>query len=447
VTSGPLTDARAAMSPLARIQAMLDVEVGLAEALAAEGLIPASCIPPIREAAKAELYDVAAIASAATQAGNPAIPLIEMLTAKVAAADPAAARYVHWGATSQDILDTGLILQVRAAIPSVLADLLRAAAAAITLARRHADTPQVGRTWLQHATPITFGLKAAGWADAISRGRVRLAQAFDASLVLQFGGAAGTLAAFGGRGVAVADALGVRLDLAVPDLPWHAERDRLANLAAALGIAAGSLGKIARDIALLSQTEVNEVHEAPAEGRGGSSAMPQKRNPVAASVALAAAVRAPGLVSTMLSAMPQEHERGLGGWQAEWDTLPELITVVAGAAAAVAEALDTLVVRPQAMAANLALTGGLVNAEAVSIALAGHVGVRRAHEIVAAACREATAFGRALSDVLKDDAAAMAHLTPAEVDALLVPDRYLGMARTFVERVLHRFDHPAGPDA
>jgi 3-carboxy-cis,cis-muconate cycloisomerase len=149
----------------------------------------------------------------------------------------------------------------------------------------------------------------------------------------------------------------------------------------------------------------------------------------------------------MLSAMPQEHERGLGGWQAEWDTLPELISVVAGAAAAVAQALDTLVVRPQAMAANLALTGGLVNAEAVSIALAGHVGVRRAHEIVAAACRESTALGRSLSDVLKDDAAAMAHLTPAEVDALLVPDRYLGMARTFVERVLHRFDHPGEPDA
>jgi 3-carboxy-cis,cis-muconate cycloisomerase len=445
--TAPLTDVRGALAPEARIQAMLDVEVALAESLAAEGLIPGSCVPAIRDAARAELYDAPAIDAAAAQAGNPAIPLIEMLTARVAVADPAAARYVHWGATSQDILDTGLVLQIRASMPSIQADLLRATAGAITLARQHADTPQVGRTWLQHATPITFGLKAAGWADALGRSRLRLARASDGALVLQFGGAAGTLAALGGRGMAVANALGARLDLRVPDLPWHAERDRLVELAAALGIAAGTLGKIARDIALLSQTELNEAYEAPAEGRGGSSSMPQKRNPVAASIALAAAVRAPGLVSTMLAAMPQEHERGLGGWQAEWDTLPELIRVVAGSAAALAGALGSLEVRPEAMAANLALTGGLANAEAVSIALAGHVGVRPAHQIVAAACREAAMSGRPLSDVLKADAAAMAHLTPAEVDALLVPDRYLGMARTFVERVLKRFDTPASGDA
>ena len=370
---GPPTPAHAALTPTARIQAMLDVEAALAEALAAEGLIPASCVPPITAAARAELYDTGVIEIAAVQAGNAAIPLIEMLTARVAAADPAAARYVHWGATSQDILDS--------------------------------------------------------------------------ALVLQFGGAAGTLAALGGRGIAVTNALGARLDLRVPDLPWHAERDRLVDLAAALGITAGTLGKIARDIALMSQTEINEAHEAPVEGRGGSSSMPQKRNPVAASIALAAAVRAPGLVATMLAAMPQEHERGLGGWQAEWDTLPELIRVVAGAAASLGEALDSLVVRPESMAANLALTGGLPNAEAVSIALAGHVGVRRAQQIVAAACREAGAKSRPLADVLKEDSSAMAHLTPAEVDALLVPDRYLGMARTFVERVLTRFDNPAAADA
>ena len=447
MSTAPLTEARAAMSPPARIQGMLDVEVALAESLAAEGLIPASCVPPIREAARADLYDAATIDVLSTRAGNPAIPLIDLLTARVAAADPAAARYVHWGATSQDILDTGLVLQLRAAVPSIQADLLRAAAGAINLAREHAETPQVGRTWLQHATPITFGLKAAGWADALSRCRIRLAQAFDQAMVLQFGGAAGTLAALGGRGIAVANALGSRLDLRVPELPWHAERDRLAELAAALGITAGTLGKVARDLALLSQTEINEAHEAPAQGRGSSSSMPQKRNPVAASIALAAAVRAPGLVSTMLAAMPQEHERGLGGWQAEWETLPELVRVVAGSAASMAEALDSLVVRPEAMAANLGITGGLINAEAVSIALAGHVGVRRAHEIVAAACREVGTTGRPLADVLKQDSAAMAHLTPAEVDALLVPDRYLGMARTFIERVLARFDNAGAGDA
>ena len=253
------------MSPAARIQAMLDVEVALAEALAAEGLIPASCVPPIRDAARADLYDLALIETAGAQAGNPAIPLIEMLTARIAASDPAAARYVHWGATSQDILDTGLVLQIRAAIPSLQADLLRAAGAAIALARLHADTPQVGSTWLQHATPITFGLKAAGWADALSRSRLRLAQAFDEALVLQFGGAAGTLAALGGRGTAVADALGARLDLRVPDLPWHAERDRLVHLAA---VARHRRGHAGQDRAR-HRAPVPDRGERGARGTGG----------------------------------------------------------------------------------------------------------------------------------------------------------------------------------
>jgi 3-carboxy-cis,cis-muconate cycloisomerase len=434
------------MSEAARVQAMLDVELALVEALAGVGLVPASCIPAVRNAARAELYDPRALALAAAQAGNLAIPLVESLTARVASADPAAARWVHWGATSQDILDTGLVLQMRAAVPSIQADLNRAAAGAIALARLHAGTPQVGRTWLQHATPITFGLKAATWADALGRSRIRLAEALDGALVLQFGGAAGTLAALGGRGIAVAEALGARLDLRVPDLPWHAQRDRLVNLATALGIAAGTLGKIARDLALLAQTEVDEAREAPADGRGRSSAMPQKRNPVAASVALAAAVRAPGLVSTMLAAMPQEHERGLGGWQAEWDTMPELIGVVAESAAAIALALDALVVRPEAMAANLTLTGGQVNAEAVSIALAAQVGLQRAHEIVASACSAASASGRTLAEVLKKDAAAMEHLTPDQVDALLAPDGYLGMAKAFVERVVGRFEREQSHD-
>ena len=306
----------------AQLQGMLDVEAALAGAEAAVGVVPASCVEPIRAAARAELYDCARIADEATETGNPVIPVVRRLTERVAAADADAARFVHWGATSQDVLDTGLVLQLRAAAPAVIDHLARGARAAAGHARRYAGATMAGRTWLQQATPVTFGLKAAGWADALDRAWRRLAAALDEALVLQFGGAAGTLAALGSQGLAVTGALAARLGLPAPDLPWHAHRDRFAQLACALGVAAGAAGKIGRDVALLAQTEVGEVAERAAPGRGGSSTMPQKRNPVAAATALAAAGRAPGLVATMLGALVQEHERGLGGWQVEWDRCP-----------------------------------------------------------------------------------------------------------------------------
>ena len=431
----------------AQLQGMLDVEAALAHAEAAVGVIPGRCVEPIRAAARAELYDMARIAAEAKETGNPVIPVVRHLTAQVAAADAEAARFVHWGATSQDILDTGLVLQLRAAVPTVVDHLARGVQAAAAHARRYAGATMAGRTWLQQATPVTFGLKAAGWADALDRTRGRLQVALDDALVLQLGGASGTLASLGSRGPAVTEALAARLDLPAPDIPWHAHRDRFAQLACALGVVAGTGGKIGRDVALLAQTEVGEVAERPAQGRGGSSTMPQKRNPVAASIALAAAGRAPGLVATMLGAMVQEHERGLGGWQVEWDTLPDLVVIAAGGARATAEALEGLVVDTDRMRANADVSGGGLLAESVAMALAESIGKHEAHACIAAACRRAADEGRPLADVLGDDPAVTQHLDRAEIARRLSADNYLGATRSYIDRVLERVGAPQGDDA
>jgi 3-carboxy-cis,cis-muconate cycloisomerase len=434
------TDGVAAyFSSVARLQAMLHVEAALADAEASVGVIPRAAAEAIRRAARAELYDAIAIESEARQAGNLAIPLVRHLTARVGSADVASARYVHWGATSQDIIDTALVLQLRESVPVIIGDLARAADAAAGHARRHTQTPMAGRTWLQQATPITFGLKAAGWLDALDRVTRSLRSALDAALVLQLGGASGTLAALGDQGSAVATAMGQGLTLTVAAIPWHAHRDRLAALACALGVATGTAGKIARDLGLLAQTEVAEAHE-PAGAAGGSSSMPHKQNPVRAAIAIAAAVRAPGLVATMLSAMPQEHERGLGGWRAEWDTLPELVTIAGDAAGAVAGALETLVVDPARMRTNLDITGGLVLAEAVALRLAPGMGKPDAHAHVERAARLAAGEHRRFADVLAEDPAVAAILDRSSIEQALAPDDYLGSAATFVAHVLARHE-------
>ena len=435
---GPLfgdDEVAAHLSDRARLQAMLDVEAALADAEAQIGMVPRSCVASIRSAARAGLYDAGAIATEAADAGNLAIPLVRHLTRHVAAADPDAARYIHWGATSQDIIDTGLVLQLRAAVPVLLGHVERAEAAAARHAREHIATVMIGRTWLQQATPITFGLKAAGWLDSLDRQRTAIAAALDEVSVVQLGGAAGTLASLGDQGPAVAAQLAAALGLATSDIPWHASRDRFVRLACAFGVACGTFGKIARDVGLLAQTEVGEAAEAKG---GGSSTMPHKQNPVAASVVIAASLRAPGLVSTMLASMPQEHERGLGGWPAEWEVLPELLLLTAGAARALAGALDTLQVDPARMRRNLDLTGGLIFAEAVTMTLARRIGKADAHARVEEARRRAVREGVTLAAALATDPEVLRHMTRDEIDRHLTPEAYLGAARTFVERVLAR---------
>ena len=424
------------LSDRARVQAMLDVEAELAEALARVGVAPASSVEPIRQVARAELYDLAALATEAARAGNAVIPLVADLTRRVATIDAEAARYVHWGATSQDAMDTGLVLQLRQLAAVLREDLERLSAALAGRAEQHKTTPLAGRTWLQHATPITLGVKMAGWLDAVERHAARLPEMRTRALVLQLGGAAGTLAALGGRGLEVAEALANELGLALPPMPWHAHRDRFAEVAAFLGLLTGMLGKMARDLSLLMQTEVAEAFEPAAEGRGVSSTMPQKRNPVAAAVALAAAARAPGLVSTMLSAMVQEHERGLGGWHAEWETLPELASLAAGSLRQMAEAVEGLEVDAARMRANLDETRGAILAEAAAMALAARIGRPQAHELVERASRRALEMGRKLQDVLGEDPAVSQHLSPRDLAAVFEPRHYLGQSVAFIDRVL-----------
>ena len=428
----------ALISDASLIAAMLRVEVALAKAEASLGIIPDDAIAAIEQSTDVAAYDLSVLAAEAVNAGNLAIPLVRQLTARVASIDPESAKYVHWGATSQDIIDSAMVLQLRDATTIVLRSLESASDAAASLAERHGQTVMPGRTWLQHATPITFGLKAAGWMGALDRVRAGLANALARALVLQFGGATGTLAALADRGPDVAATLARALGLAVPDLPWHAHRDRFAALACALGVATGTMGKIARDIALLAQTEVAEAFEGDAAGRGGSSTMPQKRNPVSASVVLAAAVRAPAFVATMLSAMPQEHERGLGGWQAEWETLPALLHLTAGAARHLAEMLAGLQVDAARMRANTHLHGGVSLGESVSMALARHVGKAEAHRAIGAASRRAIAEQRTLADVLAGTPEVTRFLPPGELVERLTADRYLGASAQLVRAALAR---------
>jgi 3-carboxy-cis,cis-muconate cycloisomerase len=354
---------RVAVSDAAWLRALLDVEAALARAQAAVGLITPDAAATIQQACQPDRYDIGALGAAAAGPGNPVLPLVRALRAAV----PPVADSVHKGATSQDILDTAGMLVAHRATGPILADLARAADASARLAHDHRDTAMAGRTLLQQAEPVTFGLKAAGWLHALDGAVERLVTVRSQRLAVQLGGAAGTLAGYGEAPLDLLPRFAAELGLAEPLLPWHTDRSRVAELACALGIAAGVIGKVARDVVLLAQTEVGEVREGdpgqaagdPAQAagdpaRGASSAMPHKRNPVAAVAALACAAQAPGLVSTLLTAMVQEHERAAGGWHAEWRALRELLTTTGSAAAWLRDCLSGLVVDEDALARNLA---------------------------------------------------------------------------------------------
>ncbi len=427
---------RAVYDDGAFLQHMLDVEAALARAEAETGVIPNAAAAPIVAACRAARFDMAALAEAATRAGNLAIPLVKALTAEVAKTDPDAARYVHWGATSQDIIDTATMLTLRAAIDALLADLDRAIAGFAKLAAAHRNTAMVARTWLQHALPMPFGLKLAEYAAALHRSRGRLNALRDNGLALQFGGAAGTLAALGDKGLAVSEALARELRLPLPDAPWHTHRDRIAEAASVFAILAGTCGKIARDVSLLMQTDVGEAFEPAGAGRGGSSTMPHKRNPVAAAAALAAAAMAPNLAATIFAAQVQEHERSAGPWHVEWPTLPTLMLVTSGALAAVVDIAEGLEVDTERMRANLDTTHGLIMAEAVTMALADKIGKSDAHHLIEDASRKAIASKRHLRDVLAEDKGVTAHLNAARLTKLFDPLAYQGASQALIDRLL-----------
>jgi 3-carboxy-cis,cis-muconate cycloisomerase len=431
---------RAVCDDTAYLQHMLDFEAALARAEAAAGVIPASAVAPIADACKADAFDLAALAESATQSGNLAIPLVKALTAAVAKADTDAARYVHWGATSQDAMDSAIVLTLRAAIDALLPDLDRAITGFAALARKHRDTAMVARTWLQHALPMPFGLKLAEYAAALHRSRVRLKRLRDEESMLQFGGAVGTLAALGDKGLVVAEKLAAELELALPDAPWHTHRDRIAEAASTFAILTGSCGKIARDVSLLMQTDVAEAFEPAGDGRGGSSTMPHKRNPVASATALAAAGMVPNLAATILAAQVQDHERSAGPWHAEWPTLPTLLLVTSGALAAIVDIAEGLEVDAERMRKNLDATRGLIMAEAVTFALAEKIGKRDAHHLVEAASKKAAAGKQHLRDVLAADPKVTVHLGAEKIASLFEPMAYQGVSQTLIDRLLASLD-------
>jgi|SRR5882672_51840 len=419
-----------------RLQRMLDFEAALARTEAACGVIPVAAAQAIASKCKANLLDVGALATATALSLNPAIPLVKQLTALVAKDDAEAARFVHWGATSQDVNDSGLVLQIRQVFDLLEADLASLCDSLIQLAQKYRSTPIAGRTLMQHALPTTFGVKVAGWLDAMNRHRERLQQTRKRALVLQFGGAVGTLAALKEKGMQVAQALAKELQLELPVTPWHAHRDRVAEVAVTLGLCVGTLGKIARDISLHMQTEIAEIFEPAAEGRGGSSTMPHKRNPVTAGVVLSAATRVPGLVSTMLSAMTQEDERGLGNWHAEWETLPQIFRLTGGALHQMAAIVPHLEIDTARMRRNLDATHGLIFTEGVGMALGAHIGKSAAHTLVESASKQARESGKHLREVLAQTKAVTEHLKAADLDKLFAPEDYLGAAEEFTDRVI-----------
>ena len=418
------------------LEAMLAFEVGLARAEARAGVVPESAAKAIAAAARVESFNVSDLANQTLRGGTPGIPLAKALTERVRASDPNAASFVHWGATSQDVADTALVLLLKKSQVLFESDLEQMEGALLRLAEQHADAVMLGRTLLQAAPPITFGLKAAGWLAAVRRCQENLRKGFSAALILQFGGASGTLASLGEKGIEVGRALAAELSLGYPDSPWHTHRDRLASLVCACGVLTGSLGKMARDISLLMQSEVAEVAEPGGQGRGGSSTMPHKRNPIGCAVTLAAAQRVPPLVATFLSCMVQEHERGVGGWQAEWPVVADIIQATGLAVASMAEVSEGLTVDPERMRANIDATRGVIFAERATMLLGAKLGRDVAHKLLEEATRQSVAHQKDLTEILSAMPEVTRHLDAATLRDLATPEKYLGVAEQFRTRLI-----------
>ncbi|MBK8064158.1 MAG: 3-carboxy-cis,cis-muconate cycloisomerase [Betaproteobacteria bacterium] len=434
----------AALSDAALLAAMQRYEGALALASERVGLIPAGMGAQIAQACAAVQLDVDDLALAARDSAVLTVPFVKQLTMRVAAVSPEAARWLHYGSTSQDVIDSALSLCLREAGGRVLALLERLGEAAAGLAETHAGTPMAGRTLLQAAVPIPFGFKAAVWLGMCTRSRAQFAGVLRAACVLQAGGPVGTLSAYGGRGADLARELGRELELPVPATSWHAARDSYARLGAEAAILAGAAGKIARDVALMMQPEIGEAFEPAAAGRGGSSAMPHKRNPVGCTLALEAAQRAPGLAASLLGGMDSEHERGLGQWQGQMFVLRDLLASCANGVAAMAEVLEGLRVEPQAMRANIDRLGGLAFSEAVAVALAAKLGKAEAHALTEALCARAVREGITLEQALRGEARALDALGADAVAGLFDPAGCFGAAATMIAAAVRDWRAAAG---
>ncbi|MFJ3695915.1 3-carboxy-cis,cis-muconate cycloisomerase [Streptomyces sp. NPDC090052] len=452
------TPVEAAVCDRAWLQAMLDAEAALARAQAGLGTLPSAAADAITRAARADRLDLRALAVESRETANPVVGLVRALSRAVAADDPAAAEYVHRGSTSQDIFDTGAMLVAGRALRIVRADLARVATALGELARRHRDTVMAGRTLALHAVPTTFGLKAAGWRQLVLEADARLGRLLDHGLPVSLGGAAGTLAGYleyariDGDGTAgtdgqpdpddyldrLLDAFASETGLARPVLPWHVLRTPVADLAAALAFTTGALAKMAVDVQTLSRTEVGEVAEPTAAGRGGSSAMPHKRNPVLATLVRSAALQVPVLAAGLTQCLVSEDERSGGVWQAEWQLLRECLRLAGGAACTAAELAEGLEVRPERMRANLELTGGGIVSERIAAVLAPRIGKATAQRVLSEASTVAARTARPLHDVLAGAPELHGRLSAAELAELCDPARYTGAAAALADRALRQ---------
>ncbi|KMO15311.1 3-carboxy-cis,cis-muconate cycloisomerase [Methylobacterium indicum] len=423
---------RAIFSDHALIRRYIEVEVALAKAEAACGVIPAEAADDIAARCSFEALDFDLLRHETDNVGYPILPLVHQLVKQCGEAG----RFVHWGATTQDIMDTANVLQIRAGLDLVSADIDALRTILADLSRRHRDTPMAGRTHLQQALPVTFGYKTAIWLAALDRHAERLAQARPRVLVGSFAGAAGTLASLGESGLAVQEALCRELGLGVPVSTWHVARDGFAEVVNLLALITGSLGKIALDVMIMASTEFAEVYEPFVTGRGASSTMPQKRNPISSELMLAASKGVRQQAGLMLDAMVQDFERATGPWHAEWMAIPESFVLTAGALHQAKFALGGLIVDEAQMRRNLGLSRGLIVAEAVMMALAPHTGRQAAHDLVYAACRVVNEHGGTLAEALAAVPEVTAHFDRAAIDHLTDPANYLGAAPQMVDRVL-----------
>ena len=426
---------REIFSDEALIQRYLDVEAALARAQAQLGIIPDEAAHAITQAAAAPQVDYPRLAARTQIVGYPILPLVEQLT-EWAAGD--LGQYAHWGATTQDIMDTADVLQIRAALDLVERDLATLTHVLAELATAHSHTPMAGRTHLQHALPISFGYKCATWLSALQRHQQRVIQLRPRVEVVEFSGAAGTLASLGDQGLPTQRGLAAELDLGVPDITWHTIRDGFTETTGVLALICATIGKIGYDIMLMMQTETGEVLEPFVAGRGASSTMPQKRNPISSEMMLACAKLVREQHSAMLDAMVQDHERATGQWHVEWQALPTAFVIASGGLKAAIEALEGLEVRPDAMAKTLDVTKGLIVAEAVMMGLAPKLGRQVAHDTVYDCCREALTPGTSFEDALMATDTISSVFTRAEIQALTAPENYLGAAPQMAELVAQR---------
>ncbi|MEV6829257.1 3-carboxy-cis,cis-muconate cycloisomerase [Amycolatopsis sp. NPDC051102] len=453
------TPAEASTGDEAWLRAMLDAEAALARAQARLGTVPPEAADAITKAAGSARIDVVELARGSRATANPVVGLVKALTSAVGELAPGAAEYVHRGSTSQDIFDTAMMLVADRTLRPLAADLDTTAEALAGLAREHRDTTMAGRTLTAHAVPTTFGLKAAGWRQLVLDAAVRIRRVLDGGLPVSLGGAAGTLAAYveyarlangdvdaGDYAQRLTAAFAEETGLAAPVLPWHALRTPVADLASALAFTAGALGKLAVDVETLTRTELGEVAEPAADGRGGSSAMPHKRNPVLATLIRSAALQVPVLAAGVTQSMPAEDERSAGVWHAEWQLVRECLRLTGGAAHTAAELARGLSAAPGRMRENLASTHGLIVSERLSAVLAPLLGKARAKELLGEASRRAVHEDRPLREVLDELPAITDVLTPAALDELLEPAGYTGAAAALVDRALGDAQTAAAPE-